>query len=299
MTTKSFSSRDKVFDIVNYIIMTLLAIITLYPFLYVLAVSLNDPFDTIKGGIVLLPRVFTLDNYKEIFNYPLIGQATLISTLRTVIGTGTSVLSTAMVAYVLSRKDFFARRSLTALFVITMYVGGGLVPEFLLIRNLGLMNNFLVYILPGLINPFNLIVMKAFIEGLPTELQESAMLDGANDFVIFFRVVLPLCLPVLATIALFVAVGHWNSWFDTYLYCGGNKNLTTLQYELQKILANAAASSTTIDYYSTLDPTKTMRVTPQSLRMAMTIVTTLPIVVVYPFLQKYFIKGMTLGAVKE
>lgn len=296
MRTSTIS--DKIFDVVNYTIMILLAIATLYPFLYVLAVSLNDPFDTIKGGITLFPRMFTLINYKEIFNYPLIGQATLISVLRTVIGTITSVLSTAMVAYVLSRKDFFARKIITALFLITMYVGGGLVPEYLLIRGLGLMNNFLVYILPGLINSFNIILIRAYIDGLPMELQESAMIDGANDLIIFFRVIFPLCLPVLATIALFVAVGHWNSWFDTYLYCGGNKNLTTLQYELQKILANAAASST-IDYYSNLDPTRTMRVTPQSMRMAMTIITTLPIVFVYPFLQKYFIKGMTLGAVRS
>lgn len=290
---------DKIFDIVNYGLMILLVIITLYPFLYVLAVSLNDPFDTIKGGITIFPRIFTLDNYKEIFNYPSIGRAVLISTLRTIIGTITGVFSTAIVAYVLSRRDFFARKLITTLFVITMYVGGGLVPEYLLIRGLGLMNNFLVYILPGLINPFNLILIRAYIDTLPSELQESAMIDGANDFTIFLKIILPLSLPVLATVALFVAVGHWNSWFDTYLYCGGNKNLTTLQYELQKILANAAASSTTIDYYSNLDPTRTMRVTPQSLRMAMTIITTLPIVLVYPFLQKYFIKGMTLGAIKN
>ncbi|MEN3012135.1 MAG: carbohydrate ABC transporter permease [Dictyoglomus thermophilum] len=293
------SLGEKTFDIINYSLMIFLVVITLYPFLYVLAVSLNDPFDTIKGGITIFPRIFTLDNYKEIFNYPSIGRAALISTLRTVIGTITGVFSTAIVAYVLSRKDFFARKFITTLFIITMYVGGGLVPEYLLIRSLGLMNNFLVYILPGLINPFNLIVVRAYIETLPSELQESAMIDGANDFVIFLKVILPLCIPVLATIALFIAVGHWNAWFDTYLYCGGNKNLTTLQYELQKILANAAASSTTIDYYSNLDPTRTMRVTPQSLRMAMTIITTLPIVLVYPFLQKYFIKGMTLGAIKN
>lgn len=291
------SLGDKIFDVINYSLMIILAIVTLYPFLYVLAVSLNDPFDTIKGGITIFPRIFTLDNYKEIFNYPMIGQATLISVLRTLIGTITGVLSTAMVGYVLSRRDFFANKFITTLFIITMYVGGGLVPEYLLIRGLGLMNNFLVYILPGLINPFNIIIIRAYIDQLPYELQESAMIDGANDLIIFFRIIFPLCLPVLATIALFIAVGHWNSWFDTYLYCGGNKHLTTLQFELQKILANAAAGST-IDYYSNLDPTRTMRVTPQSLRMAMTIITTLPIIFVYPFLQKYFIKGMTLGAVR-
>jgi len=167
---KNLSLGDKIFDVVNYLIMIFLSIITLYPFLYVLAVSLNDPFDAIKGGITIFPRVFTLDNYKEVFNYPTIGQATLISVLRTLIGTLLSVLSTAMVAYVLSRKDFFARKFITTLFVITMYVGGGLVPEYLLIRGLGLMNNFLVYILPGLISPFNIILIRAYIDTLPTEL---------------------------------------------------------------------------------------------------------------------------------
>ncbi|MEZ0536700.1 carbohydrate ABC transporter permease [Caldicellulosiruptoraceae bacterium PP1] len=279
-------------------LMLLLVIITLYPFLYVLAVSLNDPFDAVKGGITIFPRKFSWVNYKEIVSYPNILHATMITVLRTVIGTITSVLSTAMVAYVLSRKDFLARKIVTALFIITMYVDGGMVPNYLLIRSLGLMNNFWVYILPGMISAFNIILIRSFIDEIPDDVEESAMIDGANDLLIFFRIILPLCLPVLATVTLFSAVGNWNSWFDTYLYCGGNEKLSTLQYELQKILSNASASST-LDYYSNLDPNRTMRVTPQSLRMAMTVIVTLPIVCVYPFVQKYFIKGMTLGAVKS
>jgi len=296
---KKKTTGDLVFEVFNYLLMIILAVVTLYPFLHVLAVSLNDPYDTVKGGITIFPRKFTLINYIETLNYPQIPWAVLITVLRTVIGTFVGVLSTAMVAYVINRKDFIARKPVAIMFIITMYVGGGLIPDYMLIRGLGLMNNFLVYILPGLISPFNVIVIKSYMEGIPPDLEESAMIDGANDFLIFWKIILPLCAPVIATISLFIAVGHWNSWFDTYLYCGGNKNLTTLQYELQKILANAAASSTTIDYYSNLDPTRTMRVTPQSLRMAMTIITTLPIVLVYPFFQKYFIKGMTLGAIKN
>ncbi|BCS80583.1 carbohydrate ABC transporter permease [Anaerocellum diazotrophicum] len=295
---KRKTTGDLVFEVFNYLLMMILTVVTLYPFLHVLAVSLNDPYDTVKGGITIFPRKFTLVNYIETLNYPQIPWAVLITVLRTVIGTFAGVLSTAMVAYVINRKDFIARKPVAMMFIITMYVGGGLIPDYMLIRGLGLMNNFLVYILPGLISPFNVIVIKSYMEGIPPDLEESAMIDGANDFLIFWKIILPLCAPVVATISLFIAVGHWNSWFDTYLYCSNEPRLTTLQYELQKILSNAAASSQ-IDYYSNLDPNRTMKVTPHSLRMAMTIIVTLPILFVYPFVQKYFIHGMTIGAIKS
>jgi len=295
---KKKTAGDVVFEIFNYLLMIILAVITLYPFLHVLAVSLNDPYDTVKGGITIFPRKFTLVNYTETLNYPQIPWAVMITVLRTVIGTAIGVLSTAMVAYVINRKDFIARRLVAIMFIVTMYVGGGLIPDYMLVRGLGLMNNFLVYILPGLISPFNVIVIKSYMEGIPPDLEESAMIDGANDFLIFWRIILPLCAPVIATISLFIAVGHWNSWFDTYLYCSSEPKLTTLQYELQKILSNATASSQ-VDYYSNLDPNRTMKVTPHSLRMAMTIIVTLPILLVYPFVQRYFIHGMTIGAVKS
>ncbi|ADQ45498.1 binding-protein-dependent transport systems inner membrane component [Caldicellulosiruptor kronotskyensis 2002] len=292
------TASDIVFEVFNYTIMIILAIITLYPFLHVLAVSLNDPYDAIKGGITIFPRKFTLVNYIETLNYPQIPWAVFITVLRTVVGTALGVLSSAMVAYVINRKDFIARKAVSVMFIITMYVGGGLIPEYMLMRGLGLMNNFLVYILPGLISPFNVVVIKSYMEGIPADVEESAMIDGANDFLIFWKIILPLCAPVIATISLFIAVGHWNSWFDTYLYCSSEPKLTTLQYELQKILSNAAASSQ-VDYYSNLDPNRTMKVTPHSLRMAMTIIVTMPILFVYPFIQRYFIHGMTIGAVKS
>lgn len=295
---KKKTAGDLVFEVFNYLLMIILAVVTLYPFLHVLAVSLNDPYDTVKGGITIFPRKFTLINYIETLNYPQIPWAVLITVLRTVIGTFVGVLSTAMVAYVINRKDFIARKPIAIMFIITMYISGGLIPDYMLIRGLGLMNNFLVYILPGLISPFNVIVIKSYMEGIPPDLEESAMIDGANDFLIFWKIILPLCAPVIATISLFIAVGHWNSWFDTYLYCSSEPKLTTLQYELQKILSNATASSQ-VDYYSNLDPNRTMKVTPHSLRMAMTIIVTLPILLVYPFIQRYFIHGMTIGAVKS
>lgn len=295
------SFGDIVFDIVNYTIMIIIAIVTLYPFLHVLAISFNDSIDTVRGGITIIPREFTLENYKRILKDPIIGWATFVSAMRTIIGTATGILSTAMLAYVLSREDFFARKFVSGLFVVTMYVSGGMIPGYMLIRNLNLLNTFWVYIIPGLISAFNVIILRSYIEGLPFELQESAKIDGANDFVIFAKVIMPLCVPAIATLSLFIAVSHWNSWFDTYLYCGYSKKLTTLQYELQKILVNAQvqlSSSQDIHSYAK-NEARAKTISPESIRMAMTIVATVPILIVYPFVQKYFVQGLVVGAVKS
>ena len=294
---KKLSSGDRAFDIVNYTLMVILTIVTLYPFLNVLAISLNDSIDTVKGGITIIPRSFTMQNYIEIFKTESLSISALISLLRTVIGTLTGIISTLMVAFVISRENFIAKKFVTIVFIITMYVSGGMIPEYMLIRNLHLTNNFLVYILPGLISVFNVIVLRSFIDELPYELQESAKLDGANDITICFRIIMPLCMPVIATLSLFIAVGQWNSWFDTYLYCGSKKWLTTLQFELQKILLSAQSTGRQ-DIYGSSDLVNQKRVSPESLRMAMTIIATIPIILVYPFVQKYFIKGLTLGGVK-
>lgn len=294
---RKVSPGDRAFDIANYTFMIILTIVTLYPFLNVLAISLNDSIDTVKGGITILPRKFTFSNYIQIFQTDALLSSTLMSVLRTVVGTITGIISTGMVAFVISREDFFAKKFVTMAFIFTMYVSGGLIPEYMLIRNLHLTGNFFVYILPGLISVFNVIVLRSFIDALPFELQESAKLDGANDLIIFIKIIFPLCLPVIATLSLFIAVGQWNSWFDTYLYTGSKKWLSTLQYELQKILLSAQSSGQQ-DIYGSSDMVSQKRVSPESLRMAMTIVATLPILFVYPFVQKYFIKGLTLGGVK-
>lgn len=285
------------FDIILAALMVIIAIVTVYPFLNVLAISLNDATDTVKGGIHILPREFTLQNYKEIFEgSSKLPQGLLISILRTVIGTFTGVLASAMVAYTLSRREFVFNKAITIIFVLTMYIGGGLIPEYMVVKGLGLVNNFAVYILPGLIGTFNVIVIRSFIDGLPPALNESAMIDGANDFIIFTKIVLPLCLPVIATVALFIAVGQWNSWFDTYLYARSSDGLTTLQYELMKVMGNATGSAK-------VDPNNPVlqagSINPESIKMAITMVATVPILLVYPFVQKYFVTGMTLGAVKS
>lgn len=294
---KKISSGDRAFNIFNYAFMILFSIVTLYPFLNVLAISLNDSVDTVRGGITILPREFTFDNYIQILKTDSLITSALMSVLRTVVGTITGIISTGMVAYVISREDFIARKFVTFTFILTMYVSGGLIPDYMLIRKLHLYGNFLVYILPGLIGVFNVIVLRSFIDELPFEIQESAKLDGANDIIIFLKIVFPLCIPAIATLSLFIAVSQWNSWFDTYLYAGSKRWLSTLQFELQKTLLSAQYSGQQ-DIYGSSDLVSQRRVSPESLRMAMTIVATLPIVFVYPFVQGYFIKGLTLGGVK-
>jgi len=288
---------EKIFDIFLYIFMIFIIFVTLYPFLNVIAVSFNDSTDTIKGGITIFPRVPTLKNYEKIFEFPLILTGLRTSFLRTVIGTTCTVFCSAMVAYTISRADFIFRKFVTGLFLITMYVGAGIIPFFMVIRMFGLNNNFWVYIIPNLVGAYYLIVMRSFFQQLPYSLQESAFIDGATDLTVFFRIILPLSLPVVATIALFAAVFQWNSWFDTYLFAISNDNITTLQYELQKILQQSNAQQSNPNPDAAL--LMASAVSPRSFRMAMIVVSAFPIVVVYPFVQKYFVTGMTLGAVKS
>ena len=281
------------FDYVLIVVFILIIIATLYPFLNVLAISLNDPMDTMRNVNFIIPRKFTLSNYTYVFTENNLLQPFMMSVARTLIGAIAGVICTAMIGYVLSRKDFYFNKPFTIIFVITMYVSGGMVPEYLLLtRTLKMGNTFSVYILPGLIWVYNVILVRSFIEGLPMALQEAAMLDGANDFKIWYKIILPLCKPVLATVALFVAVGQWNSFMDTYLYA---RELPTLQYVLYEIMEKATIK---IDPHGDTEAAKNA-VSPLSVRMAITIIATVPILVVYPFLQKYFVGGMTIGAVKD
>ncbi|MCI8316124.1 MAG: carbohydrate ABC transporter permease [Lachnospiraceae bacterium] len=292
MNSTKIKSRENILDWVLLVVFIVLIIITLYPFLNVLAISFNDPIDTMRNINFVIPRQFTLSNYVYIFEENNLISPLIFSIVKTVVGAATGVICTAMLAYVLSRRDFYFNKVFTLLFVVTMYVSGGLIPEYLLLmRTLGLGNNFLVYILPGLIWVYNVILVRSFIEGLPIALQEAARVDGANDFIIWARIILPLCKPVLATVALFVAVGQWNSFMDTYLYA---KELPTLQYVLYEIMETATIK---IDPHAAEQMKNA--VSPLSVRMAITIVATVPIIIVYPFLQKYFVGGMTVGAVKD
>lgn len=282
------------FDYVLIVFFVGIIILTLYPFLNVLAVSFNDPTDTMRNVNFIIPRKFTLYNYQYIFEKENLLSPLLMSVARTLIGTLVSLICTAMLAYTLSRKDFIFQKAFTTFFVITMYVSGGLIPSYILIsRNLKLNNSFLVYIIPGLISVYNVILVRSYIDGLPDALEEAARIDGANDLRIWASIITPLCKPVLATVALFIAVGQWNSFMDTYLYA---KELPTLQYILYKIMQQAQMK---IDPHSANIQQFANAVSPLSVRMAITVVATLPILAVYPFLQKYFVGGMTLGAVKD
>lgn len=291
------TAGDSIFMTLNYAFMLTLACITLYPFGHLLALSLNDSLDTLKGGVYLWPREWTLENYRVVLANDQLYSAAVMSVLRTLTGTLLGILSTSMFAYALSRREFVFRKSFNLILIITLYVNGGLIPMYLLIKNIGLINNFMVYILPLMVNGFYIIIMRSYFEQLPDGLVESAKIDGASDFQTLFRIILPVSLPVLATIVLFVAVMHWNNWFDNYLYTSRSEKLALLQYELMKILLDSQGQQSSAQAH--VDENIVKMITPQSIRATMTIIVTMPILFVYPFLQKYFVKGMMIGAMKE
>ncbi|MBP1966135.1 carbohydrate ABC transporter permease [Paenibacillus aceris] len=288
------------FHTINGIFMLLLAVVTLYPFLHTLTISFNEGNDALRGGIYLWPRSWSLQNYKAIFISGTIYHAAWISVARTITITVLGVFLTSMLAYTLAQPQYIFRKIIGLIFVLTMYFNAGLIPNYFLIKSLGLLNNFWVYVFPGMVSAFNLIVIRTYIRTLPSGLVESAKIDGAGDFTIFVRIILPLCTPVLATIALFIAVGSWNSWFDTFLYASSDLKLSTLQYEMMKLLGSTMNSNNDPGLLAgaNTNQTKAM-VTPASIRAAITIVAAVPILFVYPFLQRYFIVGMNLGSVKE
>lgn len=291
--------KDWLFPLFNTLLMILIMVITLYPVLNTVAVSFNDGTDALRGGIKLWPRVFSLKSYSSILSDEAVYRAAFISVSRTVITTILNLLLTSMLAYALSRPEFVLRKFITTMFVLTMYVNAGLIPNYLLIRNtLHLDKSFWVYIIPGMISCFNMIVIRTYIKSLPEGLVESARIDGAGDLYLFFKIILPLCKPVLATVALFVAVGSWNQWFDTHLYNAGKPHLHTLQYLLKMKLATTQASANAAK--STADAlASTSQMTPLTIRAAISVISALPILMIYPFLQRYFVVGMNLGSVKE
>ncbi len=294
-TRKKTSVGDKVFVFLNGFFMILFVIITLYPVWNTLVVSLNNGTDSLRGGLYLWPRMWTLKNFNTVLHKKNLLVGAYVTVARTIIGTITALGANAILAYIVSRKRFLFKKQLSLFWVITMYVNGGLIPTFLLFKGLGLTNSFLVYIIPGMISAFYMLVIRTFMVGIPDSFEESAQLDGAGDVIIFTKIISPLCKPVYATVALFCAVGHWNSWFDAMLYNRMNSNLTTLQYELMKLLSSVTNQSTSVESMKNAVGT----VTPTSVRAAATILTMLPIVCLYPFLQRYFVTGLTIGGVKE
>jgi multiple sugar transport system permease protein/putative aldouronate transport system permease protein len=283
---------DLSFNLVTGSVFVLFTLICAYPFYYLLICTISDRQLVDFGRIVLYPIGINFDNYVEIFKVQNLANSTFISVTRTVLGTVTNVLCTAYLAYFFTKQGMWGRKFWYRSVVITMYFSAGLIPEYLNNRMLGLTNSFWIYIIPQLISVYNLVLVKTSIESMPPDLEESAFLDGAGYLSRFFRIVLPLQGPILATVALFTAVRHWNDFFTTKLYIT-NTGLYTLQYLLYELLQQIKAAAEQI---SSDDPFA--RITPSGIRLTLTAIVTIPIMVVYPFIQKFYVKGIMIGAVK-
>ncbi|MBO7426480.1 MAG: carbohydrate ABC transporter permease [Clostridiales bacterium] len=294
-TKHKMSRWDWAFVICNTIFLILFCIVTLYPVLNTLAYSFTDSSEAILKNIHLIPRKPTLAAYKQVFEMKGFQRGLIITVSRTVLGSFLSLFANALLAFIVSRKNFLFKKSLSLFWVITMYASGGLIPSVILMRYLHLTGTFWVYIFPGLVSAFNLLVLRTYMNSLPDSYEESAQLDGAGHLTVFTRIISPLCKPVYATVFLFVAVGHWNSWFDAMVYNRLKEKNTTLQYELQKLLSSLTQLNPT-----TTSEGKTENMTTEiQVRAAATIATMLPIICLYPFLQRYFVTGLTIGGVKE
>ena len=289
------SRNDIILDSINIVVMLAIVVATVYPFLHILAVSLNDARDATAGGIGIWPRKWSLNSYEAVFKYNKIYNSFLVSIERTLLGALLSLTVTSAAAFVMTKKSLVFYKVFYRFFIVSMFVSGGLIPTFMLYKQIGLYNSFFVYILPGAFSVFYMILFRTYIIQLPREMEESAYIDGAGEFTVYTRIILPLSIPILATLGLFVAVGQWNSWQDT-LFFTNSEGLETLQFVLMKVLRQAEAAAMTKRAKSMLR--RTISITPESIKMAITIIATLPILLVYPFLQKYFIKGIVVGAVK-
>lgn len=275
------------------IALLLITLSMLYPFYYVLILSFNKGTDSLLGGIYLWPRSVTLENYARFLDDPHWYQAFLVSVLRTVSGTALGVLLTCLVAYGLSHRDLLFSKLYFTVIIFAMYFSGGLIPYYVVLRSLGLLNTFGVYIIPSMLSTFFLLIAITFFREIPVELKESAHLDGAGEFRIFYRIILPVSTPLLATMALFLGVGQWNAWLDSAYFVQSDA-LRTLAFRMMEVINKSNAPMDAIAVANSASA----GVTSYSLQVAAMVVSIAPIVCVYPFLQKYFIQGIMLGSVK-
>jgi putative aldouronate transport system permease protein len=294
------SLEDKVLNLFIYILLILLGFVMLYPYWNSLIISFNLGKDTMLGGVTFWPRKFTLENYQIVFHDKRLVSSFYISVMRTVIGTLLSIFFTALFGYGMSVKGLIGKKNYMIFCIVTLYFGGGLIPYFLLIRGLGMMNTFWILFVPGIISVWNMIIFRTFFMGLPSGLEESAKIDGCNHLSIFFKIVLPISGPVIATLSLFTAVGLWNDWFSASMFIS-KPQLLPIQTVLQQILNSNIVSDQLSQLNSAAQESMAKRigVTTKSLTMATMIVATIPIIAVYPFLQKYFVKGVLVGSLKE
>ena len=288
MTKKN---KMNAFDWVNYAVLGLFALITLYPFLYVLAGSFNDGMDYAGGGVWLFPRKITLANYTVVMEDVAFWKAFMNTVSITIIGTVSALLITSAVAYAMSRKELRFHTAFQWINLFAMFFSGGLIPYFLIINMLGLYDNYMVYIIPSVYSVYNMIIVQSFFKSIPEELREAAVIDGAGEIRIWLTIYMPLSKPVLATVSLWLATGFWNSYFNTMVYTRGG-DLATLQYHLMKMIKQAKVDT------GGMDPSLLEQTTSQTISFAAIIIATLPIVCVYPFIQKHFAKGVMIGSLK-
>lgn len=294
------SLSRSVFQVFNYLVLIGITLLCIYPFWYVIIYTFSEGSLADVNPPVLLPRGFSLSNYKEILTLQGFFSALFVSAARTSLGTVLSVLSCAFLGYLFTQEKMPGRKIVYRMLIITMYISGGMIATYFVIKSYGLLNNFGVYILPSLVSAYNVVLIKTYVEQLPVSLEESARLDGAGYMRIFLSIILPLSKPIIATVAVFVAVGHWNSWFDNHIYTRGSESLTTLQYllynylnEAQRIAEQIKSAAGSVDVEQMMSA-----ISPKGIRMTITVLASLPIFVVYPFMQKYFEKGIVMGAVK-
>ena len=288
--------NDKLFQIINYLIFGLFALICVYPFYYIVinTISANDLVD--KGKIIFFPKGIHFSNYVDMLQRNGIAKSAIVSVLRTVLGTALSVFGASYMAFCFTKQKMWAKKFWYRLVVVTMYFSAGMIPVYLNIKMLGLLDSFWVYIIPGMFPVYNMILVKTFMESVPPSLEESAEIDGAGFLTRFFRIILPLSLPIIATVALFSMVGQWNSFMDTLLYIR-DYNLYTLQYILYEYL-NESESLAQMAQAGMDMSNAAQNMTPTSMRLTITVIVTLPIMLVYPFMQRYFVEGIMIGAVK-
>jgi putative aldouronate transport system permease protein len=284
-----------VFDTCNGLFLFLFTMLMVYPFLNILALSFNNGIDAARGGIYLWPRMFTTSNYEYVFSNKTLLRSAGVSVLRVVVGTVTGVLANALLGYIVSCRNFHGRKMMRLLFIITMYFSGGLIPTYLLMIRFGFINSFHVYWIPTLLSAYYMILTSSYIQNLPETLFESARIDGASELYIFSRIVMPLSVPMLACIAIYIGVSHWNAWFDVSLYSKDGR-WDTLQIILYRLLNQANALAQILEQQRLMERMRTIQ--PQTVRAATTIIVTVPIIFIYPFFQRYFISGITIGAVK-
>lgn len=290
------SRGEQVFGVFNTIFMLLYAVVCIYPFIYVLALSFNDGMDAMRGGIYFFPREFTLDNYRKVFSDSRLLRSFFISVFRTVLAPLLGVMINSLFAYALTKNDLPFRKFFNWLIVIPMYFGGGIIPYYLICKGLHMTNTFWVFVIPGLASSFHIMLLRVSMRELPESLEESAKLDGAGYGTIFFRIVLPLSKPILATVILLTGINHWNDWLDGSIMVSSSK-LWPMQTLLLNII-QGSDMSTLLKNVSMGGIVRTPTVTAESLKMAMLVVTVVPIFMIYPFAQRYFIKGMMVGSVK-